>query len=139
MMMWPHSAPWLCRPSMIMPSTTIPQPIPVPSVNITWLRCVLAGTDPEFTIGRGVGVVLQGRRLLQPIGEPLPDRKVVPARQVGRVEEHAGLEVHRPGRAEPDGGDSIPVQAAFLDGLVGGLDERVEARLSRPRRRGSRC
>ena len=90
MMMWPHSPPWLCRPSMIMPSTTIPPPTPVPSVNITRLCVFLPGTDPVFAIRGRVAVVLEAVGFFEPIGEQLANRQVVPARQVGRVEQHAG-------------------------------------------------
>ncbi len=91
---------------------------------------VLAGSDPKFAIGRGVGVVLQGCRLLQPIGQQFANRKVIPSWQVGRVQEHPGCEVHGPWRAKADGGNPIPVESAFRHGLVGRLDEAVKARSS---------
>ena len=108
--MWPHSPPWLCRPSMIRPSSTIPQPIPVPSVKSTRLR-VFRPAGPVFAVGRGVGVVLKDRLLLQLLRKQIADRQMIPSRQVGRLEKHPAREVHCARRAEPDPGDPVPGQS----------------------------
>ena len=56
-----------------------------------------AGADPVFTIRGSVSVVLEHDRLAQAVGEQLADRQVIPPGQVRRLEQHAGVEVHRAG------------------------------------------
>ncbi len=67
------------------------------------------------------------------VDEQLPDRQVGPARQIGRIEQHAVLEIHGPGRTESDRLDLVPTHAALLDGQLTRRDQVIEAD------HGSRC
>src|SRR5208337_1545008 len=66
---------------------------------------------PVFAVGRGVGIVLQDRLLVQLLRKQIADRQMIPSRQVGRLEKHPAREVHCARRAEPDPGDLVPGQA----------------------------
>lgn len=88
---------------------------------------VPARASPVFAKCSRVAVVLEHDRLAQPIGEQLADRQVVPPRQVGWVEQHPRLEVHGPGRPQPDCGDPIPVEPGRGDGLLARGNQVVNA------------
>ncbi len=88
----------------------------------------LARADPEFAVRCGIGIVLKRDRLLERVGQCLADRKMCPAGQIRRVEEHTGVQIHRSGRAEPDRGDPVPVQSGLADGLVRRFGKTMETR-----------
>ena len=93
---------------------------------MTRLSRAAAGPGPVFAVRGRVAVVLEDDRLAEPFGEELADRQVLPAGQVGRLEQHAGGEVHRPGRAQPDARDPVPGQPARLDRPTARLRQVIE-------------
>ena len=47
---------------------------------------VPTGPDPVFSVSGGIGIILQSRRPLDPFGHAFPDRNIIPAGQVGRID-----------------------------------------------------
>ena len=117
MMMWPHSAPWLWSPSIDTPSTMMPQPMPVPSVNITMLCSSRPAPTQNSPYAAAARVVGERDRQAAVVAHPIADRKIVPARQIDRAEQHSRRHIHRAGRTEAD----APHFAQFDTGLADGV------------------
>ena len=103
------------------------------------------GPRPVFAISGGVGVVLKNRRLVQRSGEAVADREILPPRQVRRVQQNPGVNVHRAGGTEAHRRDGVPPQTARRHGLPARFGQRFDpplrtplgARLDADRRHGS--
>lgn len=82
---------------------------------------IASGPDPVFPEGRRIGVVLKGRRFAERVGDVLADRHVFPRAQIGRIEDDAGGNVHRPRRGDADGADGFQTQPRRGDGTADGF------------------
>ena len=67
--------------------------------------------DPEFAIGGGVGVILEADRQAGVRGQAIANGKIGPARQVRRVQQHSGRNIHGAGGAKADARDLILTDA----------------------------
>ncbi len=117
MMMCPHSAPWLWRPSMIRPVVDDPAADAGAEREHDQARDVPPGADPVFAVGRGVGVVLEARSACRAARRAVGGSAGCssPGR-LGGSSSMPRADVHRARRAEADAGDVVPRQAAPLDG-----------------------
>lgn len=81
---------------------------------------VATAADPELAVGRGSGVVGKSDRQPAVFAHPIAEREIDPAGQVGRIEQHAGRNVHGAWRAQADAGNVARLQAGQLNGLEHG-------------------
>src|SRR5262249_55461761 len=72
---------------------------------------ISARTGPVFTVCCRIAVVLKHNPFFELIGEQLAYRQVVPAWKIGRLEQHALVDIHGTWRAKSHGGDPFPADS----------------------------
>jgi hypothetical protein len=93
------------------PSAMTPAPMPGADLDHDRLAA-LGGLDGVFAHGHAVGVVLDGGRYLEAVGEPVADGELVPAGHPGRERDDPGGDVDRAGEGQahaPESFASVPV------------------------------
>ena len=85
-----------------------------------------AGSDPVFSKGRRVRIVLKSRGYLESIPDVLPHRHVLPGTEVGRIENEPGREVHGSRSRHADGGNLIGAEIRLGDGQANGFAHPFE-------------
>ena len=72
---------------------------------------VLAGPDPEFSIGGRVGIILKSGGQVKSVLNVLPDRDILPGLEIGRIENQSTRDVHRARGRYPDRGYLMEIQS----------------------------
>ena len=83
---------------------------------------MLCLASPVFTVGRGIGIILQDGGQTQCFGDLVTNRELIPTGQVCGFQQHSCRNIHGAGTGQSGSGDLREIDPGLQQGQLGGPD-----------------